>query len=140
MCFWRSTLPANSFFVKYMLDSLSVEHWRPVYYAGRRLVGCSKKGFLSLCIGFALSEDDERRVGLSKSINVRILSAQIKDTSSTAYGFTTGISDKKGSFKIGVLMADLKATLGLVIEKRFQKAVCALADGLSKLNLAHLFH
>jgi len=72
--------------------------------------------------------------GLSKSIDVKVLAAQIKDTSSTAYGFTTGISEEKGSFKLGVLMADLEATIRAGDREKVSKAMSALADGLSKLG------
>jgi hypothetical protein len=72
--------------------------------------------------------------GLSKSIDVKVLAAQIKDTSSTAYGFTTGISEEKGSFKLGVLMADLEATIRAGDREKGSKAMRALADGLSKLG------
>ena len=37
--------------------------------------------------------------GLSKSIDVKVLAAQIKDTSSIASGCTTGSSQDMGSFK-----------------------------------------
>ena len=72
--------------------------------------------------------------GLSKSIDVKVLAAQIKDTSSTAYGFTTGISEEKGSFKLGVLMADLEATIRAGDREKVSKAIRALTDGLSKLG------
>ena len=72
--------------------------------------------------------------GLSKSIDVKVLAAQIKDTSSTAYGFTTGISEEKGSFKLGVLMADLEVTARAGDREKVSKAVRALADGLSQLG------
>lgn len=72
--------------------------------------------------------------GLSKSIDAKILSAQIKDTSSTAYGFTTGISEEKGSFKVGILMADLEATVRAGDREKVLKAMRALTDGLSKLG------
>jgi len=72
--------------------------------------------------------------GLSRSIDVKVLAAQIKDTSSIAYGFTTGISEEKGSFKLGVLMADLEATIRAGDREKVSKAVKALADGLSQLG------
>ncbi len=72
--------------------------------------------------------------GLAKSFDVKILAAQIKDTSSTAYGFTTGISEEKGSFKLGVLMADLEATIRANDREKVSKAVRALSDGLSQLG------
>jgi hypothetical protein len=72
--------------------------------------------------------------GLSKSIDVKVLAAQIKDTSSTAYGFTTGISEEKGSFKLGILMADLEATIRANDREKVSKAMRALADGLSQLG------
>lgn len=72
--------------------------------------------------------------GLSKSIDVKILAAQIKDTSSTAYGFTTGISKEKGSFKLGVLMSDLETTVRANDREKVSKAVRALGEGLSQLG------
>ena len=72
--------------------------------------------------------------GLSRSIDAKVLAAQIKDTSSVAYGFTTGISEEKGSFKLGVLMADLEATIRAGDTEKVSKAVRALTDGLSKLG------
>jgi len=72
--------------------------------------------------------------GLSKSIDVKVLAAQIKDTSSVAYGFTTGISQEKGSFKLGILMADLEATIRANDREKVSKAMRALVDGLSKLG------
>lgn len=72
--------------------------------------------------------------GLSKSVDVKFLAAQIKDTSSTVYGFTTGISEEKGSFKLGVLMADLETTIRANDKEKVMKAVRALEDGLSRLG------
>lgn len=72
--------------------------------------------------------------GLSKSVDVKFLAAQINDTSSTAYGFTTGISEEKGSFKLGILMADLETTIRAGDREKVSKAVRALANGLSKLG------
>jgi hypothetical protein len=72
--------------------------------------------------------------GLSKSVDVKILAALIGDTSSVAYGFTTGISEEKGSFKLGVLMADLEATVRAGDREKVSKAVCALSDGLAHLG------
>jgi hypothetical protein len=72
--------------------------------------------------------------GLSKSVDAKLLAAQIKDTSSTAYGFTTGISREKGSFRLGVLMADIEATIRAGDREKVSKAVSALTDGLSKLS------
>lgn len=71
---------------------------------------------------------------LSKSVDVKTLAAQIKDTSSIAYGFTTGISEEKGSFKLGVLMADLEATIRAGDREKVSKAVRALSDGLAQLG------
>jgi hypothetical protein len=72
--------------------------------------------------------------GLSKSFDVKLLAAQIKDTSSTAYGFTTGISEEKGSFKLGVLMADLETTIRAGDREKVSKAMRALSDGLAQLG------
>lgn len=72
--------------------------------------------------------------GLTKSIDVKILAAQIKDTSSMAYGFTTGVSKEKGSFKLGVLMADLETTVRANDKEKVSKAVRALGEGLSQLG------
>ena len=72
--------------------------------------------------------------GLSKSVDAKFLAAQIKETSSTAYGFVTGISREKGSFKLGVLMTDIEATLRANEREKVSKAVRALTDGLSKLG------
>ena len=71
---------------------------------------------------------------LSKSVDVKILASQIKDTSSTAYGFTTGISKEKGSFKLGVLMADIETTVRANDREKGSKAVRALVEGLSQLG------
>lgn len=71
---------------------------------------------------------------LLKSVDAKVLAAQIKDTSSIAYGFTTGISEEKGSFKLGVLMADIEATIKADDREKVSKAVRALADGLSQLG------
>lgn len=72
--------------------------------------------------------------GLSKSVDAKTLAAQVKDTSSTAYGFTTGISEEKGSFKLGILMADLEATIRGGDKDKVSKAVRALAEGLGQLG------
>jgi hypothetical protein len=71
---------------------------------------------------------------LSKSMDAKTLAAQIKDTSSVAYGFTTGISEEKGSFKLGVLLADLEATVRAGDREKVSKAVRALSDGLAQLG------
>ena len=72
--------------------------------------------------------------GLTKSVDAKLLAAQIKDTSSVAYGFTNGISEEKGSFKLGVLMADLETTIRANDREKVSKAVRALGDGLSQLG------
>ncbi len=72
--------------------------------------------------------------GLLKSVDAKFLSAQIKDTSSTAYSFTTGISEEKGSFKLGVLMADIETTIRAGDKEKVSKAVRALTDGLAQLG------
>lgn len=72
--------------------------------------------------------------GLSESVDAKFLSAQIKDTSSIAYGFTTGISEEKGSFKLGVLMADIEITIRAGDKEKVSKAVRALTDGLAQLG------
>lgn len=72
--------------------------------------------------------------GLSKSVDIKLLSSLIKDTSSMAYGFTTGISKEKGSFRLGVLASDLEATIRAGDREKVSKAVGALRDGLSKLG------
>lgn len=72
--------------------------------------------------------------GLSKSVAAKTLAANIKDTSSTAYGFTTGISEEKGSFKLGVLMADLEATVRAGDREMVSKAARAIAEGFGRLG------
>jgi hypothetical protein len=71
---------------------------------------------------------------LSKSMDVTTLAAEIKDTSSVAYGFTTGISEEKGSFKLGILMADLETTIRAGDRGKVSKAIRALTDGLAQLG------
>lgn len=72
--------------------------------------------------------------GLSKSVDPKELASLVKDTSTSSYGFTTGISKEKGSYKLGVLMADLEATIKAGDKEKVSKAVRSLTDGLSALG------
>ena len=69
-----------------------------------------------------------------KAMGAASLAANVKDTSAKAYGFTTGISEEKGSFKMGVLMADLEATVRAGEREKVTKAVGALGEGLARLG------
>jgi hypothetical protein len=72
--------------------------------------------------------------GLSKTVDSKLLAAKITDTSATAYGFTTAISKEKGSYQLGVLMADLETSVRAGDKDKTIKACASLIDGLSKLG------
>lgn len=72
--------------------------------------------------------------GLSKSIDAKTLASNVGDTSYTAFGFTTGISEEKGSFKLGVLMVDFETTLRAGDKDKTAKSANSLLVGLAQLG------
>jgi hypothetical protein len=72
--------------------------------------------------------------GLSKTVDSKLLASKITDTSSTAYGFTTGVSKEKGSYQLGVLMADLETSIRAGDKDKSIKACDSLIKGLGKLG------
>lgn len=72
--------------------------------------------------------------GASKSAGAKKVAQGVKASTSKAYGFTTGVSEEKGSFKLGVLLADLEATLLAGDKDKSLKAIDALAQGLTVLG------
>ncbi|MBT0895056.1 hypothetical protein KI811_14680 [Geobacter hydrogenophilus] len=72
--------------------------------------------------------------GATKSAGAKRLAKGVKAASAKAYGFTTGVSEEKGSFKLGILLADLETTLLAGDKDKSLKAVDTLAEGLTALG------
>ncbi len=70
----------------------------------------------------------------SKVIVAKQFASNLKGDNSKLYGFTTGVSPEKGSFKLGVLMADLEAAVRGGAPKEALKAIQALNKGLATLG------
>jgi len=72
---------------------------------------------------------------MGNGVDSKKLAANLSfNTSSSAYGFTTGVSEEKGSFKLGVLMADLELAFKAGRKDLAQKAAEALVMGLGELG------
>jgi hypothetical protein len=71
---------------------------------------------------------------LSKMDDLKIFASKIKDTKTSAYGFSSGITKEKGSFKLGILMADLEVTLRSGDKGKTLDAIKSLIQGLEKLG------
>lgn len=54
-----------------------------------------------------------------------------------SYGFTSGISQEKGSFRLGILMADFQAATQAGDKDRSKDAALALMAGLTALDAPH---
>jgi len=72
---------------------------------------------------------------MSKSVDATFLASKISDAApDVAYGFTSSVSEEKGSFKLGVLLADLKVSLNAGDRDRVTKAVRSLSAELVQLG------
>lgn len=72
---------------------------------------------------------------LSKSYSPKDMAAQVKEQpAAKGYAFTTGISEEKGSFKLGVLMADLRVSLAAGDRDKVTRSISSLTAGLAQLG------
>ena len=72
---------------------------------------------------------------LSKSYSPKEMAAQVKEQpTAKGYAFTTGISEEKGSFRLGVLLADLRVSLGAGDRDKVTKSITSLTSGLAQLG------
>ncbi|MBF0496954.1 MAG: hypothetical protein HQK58_10345 [Deltaproteobacteria bacterium] len=78
---------------------------------------------------------DEVFGSVAGKVSAKQLAANTGGTGATAlYGFSTGVSKEKGSFKLGVLLADVTITLKANDKEKSKAALKALIDGLGKLR------
>lgn len=64
----------------------------------------------------------------------KVMATGVKKASGKAYGFTTGVAKDKGSFKLGVLLADLEVSLAGDDRQKAVAAATTLAEGLKSLG------
>ena len=72
---------------------------------------------------------------MSKSVDAAFLVSKINKTpTDAAYAFTSGVSEEKGSFNLGVLLADLKVSLNAGDRDKVSTAVRSLVLELVQLR------
>jgi hypothetical protein len=71
---------------------------------------------------------------LTQATDAKTVAGFIGQTTASSYGFTAGISKDKGSFQLGVLLADLEASVRAGDEEKVLSACDALAQGLVYLG------
>ena len=72
---------------------------------------------------------------ITKSADAAFLASKINASApKVGYAFATGVSEDKGSFKLGVLMADLKIAFNAGDKEKITTAVRSLATGLVQLG------
>ncbi len=128
---------------------INLEQWRK--FKMKRNVFVLFAVFLSIWSGLALADEknpptkaDIVRVmppsarmmtgALPVSADARSLVSKIKENPSLSYGFTTAVSEEKGSFMLGTLMADLELTIRADDREKTLKMMKALSQGLSRLG------
>lgn len=72
--------------------------------------------------------------GTCSGDSCKVMAKGVKKASGKAYGFTTGVAKDKGSFKLGVLLADLEVSLNGADRQKAVAAATTLAEGLKSLG------
>jgi hypothetical protein len=72
--------------------------------------------------------------GAAKAVGAKQLAARVDVSSAAAYGFADGISEEKGSFKLGALMTDVEAAVKGGDRAKAGQAFEAMIDGLTELG------